>query len=146
MLNGELKSDRLPARLNVAQAAICIALCFGMTIDKQLQRIDINDVRRKRDADQALNIKEFAVLAGISYSVAREWFQTTGFPALHGKVFWQDFVLWRRSRNEKKNTPATPQVESGTGFGAIAAKPRPQHWPQRAAQILAETDASRMGA
>jgi len=65
-----------------------------MTRDKQLREIDIREVRCKRDADQALNIKEFAVLAGISYSVARDWFNSTGFPRVHGMIFWQDFVLW----------------------------------------------------
>ena len=115
-----------------------------MTNDKQLRGIDIHEVRCKRDADQALNIKEFAVLAGISYSVAREWFQSAGFPALHGKVFWQDFVLWRRAQNAKRNASAPAPVESGVGFSLGAAKPHPQ-WPHRAANILAEADASRTG-
>ena len=46
----------------------------------------IDTVLRKRDLGQALNIKEFAVLAGISYSVAREWFQLKGFPRFEGVV------------------------------------------------------------
>jgi len=115
-----------------------------MTRDKQLREIDIDEVRRKRDVDQALNIKEFAVLAGISYSVAREWFQSAGFPALHGKVFWQDFVLWRRAQNVKRNASAASSVESGAGFRFGAAKPHTS-WPHRAANILAEVDASRAG-
>jgi len=115
-----------------------------MTHDKQLRGVKIAEVRRKRDADQALNIKEFAVLAGVSYSVAREWFQSGGFPALHGKVFWQDFVLWRRTRNLKQNVSAPTPAENGAGIGLSAAKPRTQ-WPHRAAKILAEADASRMG-
>lgn len=115
-----------------------------MSGDKQLQGIDIREVRRKRDADQALNIKEFAVLAGISYSVAREWFQSTGFPMVHGKIFWQDFVLWRRAQNVKNHKPASVPDEGGTGLGVSSAKPRPL-WPQRAAQILAEADAPRGG-
>ena len=116
----------------------------NMTRDKQLRGIDICEVRHKRDADQALNIKEFAVLAGISYSVAREWFQSAGFPALHGKVFWQDFVLWRRAQNAKRNASAPSPVESGVGFSLGAAKPHLQ-WPHRAAKILAEANASRTG-
>ena len=115
-----------------------------MTCDKQLNGIDIHEVRRKRDADQAMNIKEFAVLAGISYSVARDWFHSTGFPAVHGMIFWQDFVLWRRAQNVRRNVPAPKPVENGVGLGCNSAKPR-AHWPQRAAQILAEVDASRAG-
>ena len=44
--------------------------------------------------DQALNAKELAVLAGISYSTARELFRLRGFPILRGVVFWGDFVDW----------------------------------------------------
>jgi len=60
----------------------------NVTSDKQLKGIKLQAVRMKRDADQALNTKEFAVLAGVSYSVAREWFHLPGFPAVLGKVFW----------------------------------------------------------
>jgi hypothetical protein len=115
-----------------------------MTRDKQLRGIDIHEVRRKRDADQALNIKEFAVLAGISYSVARDWFHSTGFPSVHGMIFWVDFVLWRRAQNFKRNTPVPIPVECGVGFSLSAAKPHPQ-WPYRAAKILAESDVSTTG-
>jgi hypothetical protein len=67
-----------------------------MTRDKQLSGIKLKAVLQKQRLGQALNVKEFAVLAGISYSTAREWFHTRGFPALAGRVFWQDFVTWRR--------------------------------------------------
>ena len=108
-----------------------------MTQDKQLKGIKIQEVRQKRDADQALNIKEFAVLAGISYSVARDWFHSTGFPAVHGMVFWNDFVLWRRTRNSKPAQTIPAPTEIGqAGFKSSAAKPG-QHWPERAAKILA---------
>lgn len=115
-----------------------------MTSDKQLQGIDIREVRTKRDADQALNIKEFAVLAGISYSVARDWFNSTGFPRVHGMIFWQDFVLWRRTQSAKRNVPTPPPVESGVGFSMGNAKSHPQ-WPHRATKILSEAHASTMG-
>ena len=66
--------------------------------DKQLCNIKLKDVLEKRRLDQALNVKEFAVAAGISYSVAREWFRLPGFPAFHGVLFWKDFELWRTSQ------------------------------------------------
>jgi hypothetical protein len=74
-----------------------------MTTDKQLRGIKLADVLEKRRLDQALNVKQFAVLAGISYSVAREWFQIKGFPRIRGVVFWQDFVQWRNLQNEGKH-------------------------------------------
>lgn len=112
-----------------------------MTHDKQLNGITIQAVRHKRDLDQALNIKEFAVLAGISYSVAREWFRLAGFPQVLGKVFWGDFVLWRRTRNcagatRGLNSSASQQTDQ------VVSKPLLNHsvhqWPARAAKILTE--------
>ena len=52
--------------------------------DKQLQGISLESVLEKRRLDQALNAKEFAVCAGVSYSTARCWFHLAGFPAFHG--------------------------------------------------------------
>src|ERR1022692_2086850 len=69
------------------------------TEDKQLQAITLESVLDKRRLDQALNAKEFAVCAGVSYSTARSWFHLPGFPAIRGVIFWQDFVAWRTARN-----------------------------------------------
>jgi hypothetical protein len=82
-----------------------------MQQDKQLRGVRLEDVLAKRRLDQALNAKEFAVLAGISYSTAREWFRLPDFPAIRGFVFWQDFVQWRTGRNHfkregEKNAPS----------------------------------------
>ena len=68
-----------------------------MANDLQLQSVRLEAVLEKRRLDQALNAKEFAVLAGISYSTAREWFRLPGFPVLRGVVFRGDFVeCWLR--------------------------------------------------
>jgi hypothetical protein len=79
-----------------------------MSRDKQLLRIRFKDVLEKSRRDQALNAKEFAVLAGISYSTAREWFQLPGFPRVQGVVFWQDFVEWRKTQNGRRSPLANP--------------------------------------
>jgi len=73
-----------------------------MTDDKQLRGIRLKEVLEKRRLDQALNAKEFAVVAGISYSTAREWFHLPGFPVFRGVIFWIDFVEWRAGRNSVK--------------------------------------------
>ncbi len=69
-----------------------------MTRDKQLQTVALEGVVEKRRLGQALNAKEFAVLAGISYSAARDWFRTPGFPVFRNHVFWEDFTDWRRGQ------------------------------------------------
>jgi hypothetical protein len=99
-----------------------------MAEDKQLRGIRLADVLEKRRLDQALNAKEFAVLAGISYSTAREWFHIAGFPVFRGVIFWQDFVQWRTSKNGFK-APATSPPAGG---------PATANLPPRAVQILQE--------
>lgn len=110
-----------------------------MTKDKQLRDIKIADVLEKRRLGQALNMKEFAVLAGISYSVAREWFQMQGFPRFEGVVFWQDFVDWRNDRNGQKTSfKSIPQQPDST-VGLETKRPSASGLPPRAAQILLES-------
>jgi len=101
------------------------------TEDKQLQGITLEAVMEKRRLDQALNAKEFAVCAGVSYSTAREWFHSPGFPAFRGVIFWQDFVQWRAGQNGFKS-PSPSQRDADTA--AAASK-----LPPRAAQILLES-------
>ena len=70
-----------------------------LTTDKQLSGIRLADTLEKRRLEQALNVKEFAVLTGISYSTARAWFRLAGFPQFQGVVFWSDFAQWRTMQN-----------------------------------------------
>ena len=108
-----------------------------MPQDKQLVGINLADVLNRRRLDQALNAKEFAVLAGVSYSTARAWFRLPGFPVLNGVVFWSDFVRWRQG----KVGVATPseRVPSGNETSDHKAPSGNRRgWPPRAAKILAE--------
>ena len=98
-----------------------------MLRDTQLQGVSLESVLEKRRLDQALNAKEFAVLAGISYSSSREWFRLPGFPVLRGVVFWGDFVDWRRSE-VRLNQPSRP----------VSVAPKTLGLPPKAARILAE--------
>ena len=82
------------------------------THDKQLQGITLESVLDKRRLDQALNAKEFAVGAGVSYSTAHSWFHLPGFPVFHGVIFWQDFVLWRTNQNGLANEHKGPPQRS----------------------------------
>jgi hypothetical protein len=102
-----------------------------MSDDKQLHGIRLEDVLEKRRLDQALNAKEFAVCAGVSYSTARCWFRLPGFPAFRGVIFWQDFVQWRISQTGN----SLPLIERSSG--SVAS---PTNLPPRAAKLLAEAD------
>ena len=110
-----------------------------MKTDKQLRDIKLACVLEKRRLGQALNMKEFAVLAGVSYSVAREWFQLPGFPRFEGVVFWQDFVDWRNNRNGKHTTVTVSHVEKDSIPTPPIRRSATSEWPARAAQILLES-------
>lgn len=96
--------------------------------DKQLQGITLEAVMEKRRLDQALNAKEFAVCAGVSYSTARSWFHLPGFPVFHGVVFWQDFVQWRAAQCGIRTPPEdSSDDDAAEGMSGL---------PPRAASIL----------
>jgi hypothetical protein len=107
-----------------------------MTRDKQLRHIDLDQVLEKRRLDQALNVKEFAVLAGISYSAARAWFRLPGFPAVRNVVFWEDFVQWRRA--QVVHNDVGPSAEAATHSANLMDIRVDPTLPDRAARILAE--------
>jgi len=100
--------------------------------DKQLGDIRLEDVIEKRRLDQALNAKEFAVSAGVSYSTARAWFRLPGFPVFRGVVFWQDFVQWRTNKDGRN--PVEPPLPSSNNAAPLS----PSSLPPRAQRILLE--------
>ena len=108
-----------------------------MPQDKQLRGVNLDEVLEKRRLDQALNAKEFAVLAGISYSNAREWFRLPDFPVFRGVVFWGDFVEWRRSQ-VRQNGSTTRSPQSVTGTNGTSAGEGRLTLPARATRILSD--------
>lgn len=97
-----------------------------MPCDKQLKGISLETVIKKRELDQALNAKEFAVLSGVSYSKARGWMNLPGFPALGGVVFWKDFEKWRcaNQSGEQEMVAAHPQIKRSSALSDLPAKAR----------------------
>jgi hypothetical protein len=104
-----------------------------MTQDKQLSGIKLKVVLQKQQLGQALNVKEFAVLAGICYSTAREWFRIKGFPAFNGKVFWQDFFMWRQ-----RQTGVSACVTDATEKVQPSPKTSNLNFPERARNLLSQ--------
>jgi hypothetical protein len=96
--------------------------------EKQLQGVEPEIVLEKRRLGQALNAKEFAVCAGISYSTARSWFHLAGFPVFHGVVFWEDFTHWRTRQTGLDGDPPAASERAGTSAASDL--------PLRAARIL----------
>ena len=107
-----------------------------MSQDKQLLNVGLDHVVEKRRLDQALTTKEFAVLAGVSYSCARAWFREPGFPAISGVVFWQDFVQWRNAKTGLQNVNEVVSRHAERHH-PVAVK-SPFFFEGKAAQLLAE--------
>jgi len=107
-----------------------------MTRDKQLLNVTLDHVVEKRRLDQALTTKEFAVLAGVSYSCARAWFREPGFPAISGVVFWQDFVQWRNAKTGLQNVNEVVSRHAERHH-PVAIK-SPVFFEGKAAQLLAD--------
>jgi hypothetical protein len=116
---GEMESDIMKSRQTETPSV--------RTQDKQLQGISLEVVLEKRRLGQAMNAKEFAVCAGVSYSTARSWFRLGGFPVFRGVIFWQDFVEWRTNKrglaNQTEKLPQNNGVKTPTVFPPRAAQP-----------------------
>lgn len=67
--------------------------------EKRLSKLDAAEVRAKAERNESLTLKELAVWTGYSYNVVRSWQGDFPYlPMLNGKIFPEDFVLWRRNR------------------------------------------------
>jgi hypothetical protein len=76
-----------------------------MSREKQLQGIDRRKVVAKVARGESITLKELAVYCGQSYSPVRAW-QDQGLPLLSGKIFIEDFVIWRRRKMGLELPPA----------------------------------------
>lgn len=80
-----------------------------MTVDKQIQDIEFEKVRRRVDAGNALTLKQLAVYTGYSYSTVTNWpkRKDSPLPLLNGRVFVEDFILWRARVTGLETAPDT---------------------------------------
>jgi hypothetical protein len=96
----------------------------------------------KRSQGKALSLREFAQAGGISYSLAISLSKEPGFPIFHGKIWWDDFVMWRRQaiqHSPRHHTPEDHLPDAGHTVDESAPKNDLQaSLPPRAARLLAE--------
>jgi hypothetical protein len=96
----------------------------------------------KRSQGKALNLREFAQAGGISYSLAIAFSKEPGFPIFRGKIWWEDFVMWRRQAIQYSPHHYTLE-DHPPDAGRTADEPIPKNdlqasLPPRAARLLAE--------
>jgi len=96
----------------------------------------------KRSQDKALSLREFAQAGGISYSLAITLAKEPGFPIFHGKIWWADFVMWRRQAIQHSQHHYTPEGHPrDDDHRACESAPKSDlqaSLPPRAARLLAE--------
>lgn len=95
-------------------------------------------------AEKALSLRTFMKMTGTGYSVAKKMWDSPGFPAIAGKIFWSDFVIWRRRRMEAMElsqnlqTPPNPPLDAGhTACGSTRMNDSRAALPPRAERLLA---------
>lgn len=70
-------------------------------VEKRLRDVSEEHARDRALRGQALNLKELAIVTGFSYAAVRSW----NLPLLSGKIFYDDFVLWRRRQSGLEPPP-----------------------------------------
>ena len=96
----------------------------------------------KRSQGKALSLREFAQAGGISYSLAIALSKEAGFPIFHGKIWWEDFVMWRRQAIQHSPHHCTledrPPDVGHTADESVPKSDLRASLPPRAARLLAE--------
>jgi hypothetical protein len=90
--------------------------------------------------EKALSKRAFMQITGFSFQAARQIWNDPSFPKVAEKVFWSDFVAWRR-RNLKaprSHTPPNPAPDAGHTTNEPTPKSGSQvALPPRAARLRA---------
>jgi hypothetical protein len=96
----------------------------------------------KRLQGKALSLREFAQAGGISYSLAIALSKEPGFPIFHGKIWWEDFVIWRRRAIQyfphRCMHEDHPPDADRTANESVPKSDLQASLPPRAARLLAE--------
>lgn len=68
-------------------------------MEAQLATVDAEAAARKWEANQPVNVREFAVIQGIGYTAARAMTKLAGFPFFQARsIYREDFTLWRQQQ------------------------------------------------
>ena len=63
--------------------------------------------------EKALSKRAFMRDAGMSFPTIKKLWADPTFPTVAGKVFWSDFVLWRRRNLRSPHPPIEQGLEPG---------------------------------
>jgi hypothetical protein len=105
--------------------------------EKQLRDVDRREVDDLVRCDRALKLKQFCLGAGLGYRAGLELSRLPGFPLIRGRVYWSDFVIWRRSQFALPTTASSTTRQQLTEVTNDRLKAHGKStWPLRARKLL----------
>ena len=90
--------------------------------------------------ERALSKRGFMRETGFSFPTVQQLWSDPSFPLVGEKVFWSDFVVWRRRGLRSPRPKMQPSPELGAGHTINESVPRndsPVALPPRAARLRA---------
>lgn len=90
--------------------------------------------------EKAMSKRAFMRETGFSFPTVQKLWADPSFPVVAEKVFWSDFVTWRRKTRQSQNPqkPPNPEPDGGhTKDGSIRRNDSPNALPPRAARLRA---------
>lgn len=69
--------------------------------------------------EKAMSKREFMRQTGMSFPTIQKLWNDASFPVTAGKLFWSDFVIWRRRslRSQHQNILPNPALDDGRKVG-----------------------------
>ncbi len=90
--------------------------------------------------ERAMSKRAFMRETGFSFPTVQKLWADPSFPLVSEKVFWSDFVTWRRRNlpSPRLQKPPNPAPDAGhTKDGSIRRNDSPNALPPRAARLRA---------
>ena len=91
-------------------------------------------------SEKPLSQRAFSIESGFGQKAVQKLFSSPGFPVVAGKVFWSDFVIWRRLSLRRQHSDTAPSEPLDAGRIPCESTPTsglPFALPPRAARLAA---------
>gem|GEM_PF-3267671 len=97
--------------------------------------------------ERPLSKRAFIRVSGFGQKSVNEIWKQPAFPLVCGKVYWSDYVLWRRRNIQPASPPVAPSEPEICNIPHPLAKVRlsPTSLPPRAARLLALAESQLRG-
>jgi len=93
------------------------------------------------DTETPITLAEFCKRMGVGHAAGKKIWEDATFPTVAGKLFWSDFIIWRRRKMVIPRQPTSEDRPLDAGHRASESAPKnglPIALPPRAARLRAE--------